>query len=73
MAKEEPVENAPAKPTPSGPSRGTPPAKPSKGKRKLNDGDSKKPSSSVQKKVKTENVRFLVAMSEKEFIPCVVI
>ncbi|EFH48922.1 mutant TFIIF-alpha [Arabidopsis lyrata subsp. lyrata] len=55
VAKEEPVENAPAKPTPSGPSRGTPPAKPSKGKRKLNDGDSKKPSSSVQKKVKTEN------------------
>ncbi|AEE83155.2 Transcription initiation factor IIF alpha subunit [Arabidopsis thaliana x Arabidopsis arenosa] len=54
-AKEEPVDNAPAKPAPSGPPRGTPPAKPSKGKRKLNDGDSKKPSSSVQKKVKTEN------------------
>ncbi|KAL1198945.1 Transcription initiation factor IIF subunit alpha [Cardamine amara subsp. amara] len=53
--KEEPVESVPAKPTPSGPSRGTPPAKPSKGKRKLNDSDTKKSSSSVQKKVKTDN------------------
>ncbi|XP_033142050.1 transcription initiation factor IIF subunit alpha isoform X2 [Brassica rapa] len=55
-AKEEPVESTPPKPTPPSSSRGTPSAKPSKGKRKLNDGDSKKPSgSSVQKKVKTEN------------------
>ncbi|CAH2071504.1 unnamed protein product [Thlaspi arvense] len=55
--KEEPVESSPPKPAPSSvSSRGTPSAKPSKGKRKLNESDSKKPSSSsVQKKVKTEN------------------
>ncbi|ESQ38193.1 hypothetical protein EUTSA_v10028564mg [Eutrema salsugineum] len=53
--KEEPVESTPPKPAPSVSSRGTPSAKPSKGKRKLNDGDAKKPSSSVQKKVKTES------------------
>ncbi|CAA7054410.1 unnamed protein product [Microthlaspi erraticum] len=55
--KEEAVESSPPKPAPSSvSSRGTPSAKPSKGKRKLNDADAKKPSSSssVQKKVKTE-------------------
>ncbi|CAN8246352.1 unnamed protein product [Cochlearia groenlandica] len=55
-AKEERVDSSPRKPAPSGPSRGRPSAKPSKGKRKLNDCDSKKPSSSsVQKKSKSEN------------------
>ncbi|CAN8308362.1 unnamed protein product [Cochlearia groenlandica] len=63
--KEEHVESTPPKPAPSVSSRGTPSAKPSKGKRKLNDGDSKKPSSSVQKKPKTENESKSAVKEEK--------
>ncbi|KAL0712861.1 hypothetical protein Bca4012_019839 [Brassica carinata] len=55
VAKEEPVESSHSKTAPPSSSRGTPSEKPSKGKRKLNDGDSKTPSSSVQKKVKVGN------------------
>jgi hypothetical protein len=60
--KEEPVDNSPAKPTATGPSRGTPTSKSSKGKRKTN--EEAKPSIGVPpKKVKTENVSlcFLLA------------
>ncbi|CAH8387957.1 unnamed protein product [Eruca vesicaria subsp. sativa] len=58
VTKEEPLESSPAKPAPSSSSRGTPSSKPSNGKRKLNDADLKKPSSSVHKKVKAENFFF---------------
>lgn len=52
--KEEPVDNSPSKPTATGPARGTPTSKSSKGKRKAN--EEAKPSISVPpKKVKTEN------------------
>ncbi|KAF7803826.1 Transcription initiation factor IIF subunit alpha [Senna tora] len=53
--KEEPVDNSPLKPAPSGPARGTPPSsKSSKGKRKANE-DTKANNSTPPKKVKTEN------------------
>ncbi|KAK2378535.1 transcription initiation factor IIF subunit alpha [Trifolium repens] len=52
--KEEPVDNSPSKPTATGPARGTPTSKSSKGKRKTN--EEAKPSIGVPpKKVKTEN------------------
>jgi hypothetical protein len=60
--KEEPVDNSPSKPTATGPARGTPTSKSSKGKRKTN--EEAKPSIGVPpKKVKTENVSlcFLLA------------
>ncbi|WZZ70069.1 hypothetical protein YC2023_081439 [Brassica napus] len=47
----------PQNPAPPSSSHGTPSPKPSKGKRKLNDRNSKKPSSSVQKKVKAEKYK----------------
>ncbi|KAJ4876366.1 transcription activator [Raphanus sativus] len=65
VAKEEPVESSPSKPAPPSSSRGTPTAKPSLGKRKLNDGDSKTPSSSVHKRVKAENESKTYVKEEK--------
>ncbi|XP_065867533.1 transcription initiation factor IIF subunit alpha isoform X1 [Euphorbia lathyris] len=53
--KEEPAESSPAKPMPSGSSKGTPPSKSAKGKRKLNGDDSKTSNGAPQKKVKAEN------------------
>nr|VDD30898.1 unnamed protein product [Brassica oleracea] len=58
--KEVHIESSPPPKQPAQPSSS---AKPSKGKRKLNDVDSKKPStssSSAQKKVKAENVMYLL-------------
>ncbi|KAJ7949507.1 Transcription initiation factor IIF subunit alpha like [Quillaja saponaria] len=54
--KEEPADNSPLKPAPSGPSRGTPPtSKSAKGKRKLNGEEAKASNGAPPKKVKTEN------------------
>ncbi|OIV91838.1 hypothetical protein TanjilG_17830 [Lupinus angustifolius] len=52
--KEEPVDNNPSKPPATGPARGTPTSKSSKGKRKLNE-EAKPSNSALPKKVKTEN------------------
>lgn len=55
--KEEPADNSPAKPAPSGSGRATPStSKSAKGKRKSNGDDAKAPSGAPLKKVKTENV-----------------
>lgn len=53
--KEEPADNSPSKPAPSG-TKGTPVSKSSKGKRKSNGDDAKTSNSAPLKKVKTENV-----------------
>lgn len=56
--KEEPADNSPAKPAPSGSGRATPStSKSAKGKRKSNGDDARAPSGAPLKKVKTENVR----------------
>ncbi|KAJ0264858.1 Transcription initiation factor IIF subunit alpha [Hirschfeldia incana] len=65
VGKEETVESSPSKHAPPSSSRGTPSAKPSNGKRKLNDGDSKTPSSSVHKRVKAENESKTYVKEEK--------
>ncbi|XP_044496106.1 transcription initiation factor IIF subunit alpha [Mangifera indica] len=52
--KEEPADNSPSKPAPSG-TKGTPVSKSSKGKRKSNGDDAKTSNSAPLKKVKTEN------------------
>ncbi len=55
--KEEPADNSPAKPMPSGSAKGTPStSKSAKGKRKLNGDDAKTSAGGPQKKVKAENV-----------------
>lgn len=51
--KEEPVDTSPSKPTTTGPARGTPTSKSSKGKRKAS--EEAKPNIAPTKKVKTEN------------------
>lgn len=57
IKKEEPADNSPAKPAPSGSARGTPSAsKSAKSKRKSNGDDAKASSGAPLKKVKTENV-----------------
>ncbi|KAJ9183311.1 hypothetical protein P3X46_007180 [Hevea brasiliensis] len=54
--KEEPADNSPAKPMPSGSAKGTPStSKSAKGKRKLNGDDAKTSAGGPQKKVKAEN------------------
>ncbi|KAL6281947.1 hypothetical protein ACE6H2_012876 [Prunus campanulata] len=54
--KEEPSDNSPSKPVPSGSARGTPStAKSAKGKRKLSADDAKTSNSAPPKKVKSEN------------------
>lgn len=53
--KEEPIDNSPSKPTATGPARGTPSSKSSKGKRKLNE-EAKPSNTAPPKKVKVENV-----------------
>lgn len=54
--KEEPADNSPAKPAPSGSGRATPStSKSAKGKRKSNGDDARAPSGAPLKKVKTEN------------------
>ncbi|KAJ4704023.1 Transcription initiation factor IIF subunit alpha like [Melia azedarach] len=56
IKKEEPADNSPAKPAPSGSARGTPSAsKSAKSKRKSNGDDAKASSGAPLKKVKTEN------------------
>ncbi|KAI9161415.1 hypothetical protein LWI28_017164 [Acer negundo] len=56
IKKEEPVDNSPSKPAPSGSARGTPSAsKSAKGKRKSNGDDAKASTAAPPKKVKTEN------------------
>ncbi|XAR53838.1 Ubiquitinyl hydrolase 1 [Bertholletia excelsa] len=56
VPKEEPVDNSPAKPSPSGSARGTPnTSKSAKGKRKINGDDAKPSNGAPPKKVKTEN------------------
>ncbi|KAL9320770.1 hypothetical protein ACSQ67_012609 [Phaseolus vulgaris] len=52
--KEEPVDNSPSKPTATGPARGTPSSKSSKGKRKSNE-EVKPTNTATPKKVKQEN------------------
>ncbi|KAI4295992.1 hypothetical protein L6164_035985 [Bauhinia variegata] len=54
VPKEEPSDNSPLKPAPSGPSKGTPSTSKSKGKRKLNE-ETKASNGAAPKKVKTEN------------------
>ncbi|TXG69698.1 hypothetical protein EZV62_004633 [Acer yangbiense] len=56
IKKEEPVDNSPSKPAPSGSARGTPStSKSAKGKRKSNGDDAKASTAAPVKKVKTEN------------------
>lgn len=57
IPKEEPTDNSPSKPMPTGSAKGTPStAKSAKGKRKLNGDDAKTSNSAPPKKVKTETV-----------------
>lgn len=53
--KEEPVDISPSKPAATGPARGTPSSKSSKGKRKSNE-EVKPANTATPKKVKQENV-----------------
>ena len=53
--KEEPIDNSPSKPTATGPARGTPSSKSSKGKIKLNE-ETKPSNTATPKKVKAENL-----------------
>ncbi|KAK1577870.1 hypothetical protein Q3G72_025527 [Acer saccharum] len=56
IKKEEPIDNSPSKPAPSGSARGTPStSKSAKGKRKSNGDDAKASTAAPLKKVKTEN------------------
>ena len=58
--KDEPVDNSPAKPTPSsGHARSTPPASKSKQKRKSGGDDAKASSGAASKKAKVESVSQL--------------
>ncbi len=62
--KDEPVDNSPAKPTPSGHARGTPPASKSKQKRKSGGGDDSKASGgAASKKAKVESVSSYTLLS----------
>jgi hypothetical protein len=61
--KDEPVDNSPAKPTPSsGHARSTPPASKSKQKRKAGGDDAKTSGGTASKKVKVESVSKLCSL-----------
>lgn len=59
QVKDEPVDNSPAKPTPSGHARSTPPASKSKPKRKSGADDAKTSGSAASKKARVESVSNL--------------
>lgn len=68
QVKDEPVDNSPAKPTPSSHARSTPPASKSKQKRKSGADDAKTSGTAASKKAKLEPVSnlCLLQMCKKE-------
>lgn len=69
--KEEPADNTPVKPVPSGSAKGTPSSsKSSKAKRKLNGDDAKTSNGALPKKVKTENVGHYFMLALYFYLTC---